>query len=217
MVAASAAIAGQDADLINGTIRDNIAYGLPDISPKRSSKRPGRPVPRSSSPSSPRLRNPCRGAWRASFGRPAAADWPGPGFGEEGGILVLDEATNAIDSMTEAEVMRRSKSLHGRTVIVIAHRLSTTRMADQIDRLGAWSGDRIRDARPNFTTEWAVRENGQVAGTTHTWGADRLQVTPPWLGLDPAGDSPVERFELVVLVPGQHLANRLPRYLACRR
>ena len=48
-------------------------------------------------------------------------------------ILVLDEATNAIDSMTESEILESLKDLRGRTtVVVIAHRVGTTSSADQV-------------------------------------------------------------------------------------
>ena len=49
------------------------------------------------------------------------------------GVLVLDEATSSIDTETEEliqEGLRRV--LHGRTSIIIAHRLSTVREADRI-------------------------------------------------------------------------------------
>jgi len=48
-------------------------------------------------------------------------------------ILILDEATSAIDAMTEARVQGAlERLLQGRTSFVIAHRLSTIRTADQI-------------------------------------------------------------------------------------
>jgi ATP-binding cassette subfamily B protein len=47
------------------------------------------------------------------------------------GIVVLDEATSAIDTVTEARLQRALELLlRGRTSFVIAHRLSTIRKAD---------------------------------------------------------------------------------------
>lgn len=48
-------------------------------------------------------------------------------------LVILDEATAALDSSSEAAVQQAlSEALVGRTSIVIAHRLSTVRAADQI-------------------------------------------------------------------------------------
>jgi ATP-binding cassette subfamily B protein len=48
-------------------------------------------------------------------------------------VLILDEATSSIDTLTEQMVQRGMDSLmQGRTTFVIAHRLSTVRNADQI-------------------------------------------------------------------------------------
>jgi ABC-type multidrug transport system fused ATPase/permease subunit len=48
-------------------------------------------------------------------------------------ILILDEATANIDSVTEALLQDAiARLLHGRTALVIAHRLSTVRNADQV-------------------------------------------------------------------------------------
>jgi ATP-binding cassette, subfamily B, bacterial PglK len=53
-------------------------------------------------------------------------------------ILVLDEATSALDTATEQEVMAAVNGLHGaKTLVIIAHRLSTLRGCDVLIRLEA--------------------------------------------------------------------------------
>ena len=48
-------------------------------------------------------------------------------------ILILDEATSALDSVTEADIQHSFEELaEGRTTLVIAHRLSTVKHADEI-------------------------------------------------------------------------------------
>lgn len=48
-------------------------------------------------------------------------------------ILFLDEATSSLDAKNEKEIIQNLKKLYeGRTVVVIAHRLSTVKNADQI-------------------------------------------------------------------------------------
>ncbi|MDO4288164.1 MAG: ABC transporter ATP-binding protein [Eubacterium sp.] len=59
-----------------------------------------------------------------SIARAAVADPP---------VMILDEATSSIDTRTEAIVQRGMDALmHGRTVFVIAHRLSTVQNSDAI-------------------------------------------------------------------------------------
>ena len=48
-------------------------------------------------------------------------------------LLILDEATSALDNVTEMQIQDSLEKLsHGRTVIVVAHRLSTVKNADEI-------------------------------------------------------------------------------------
>jgi ABC-type multidrug transport system fused ATPase/permease subunit len=51
-------------------------------------------------------------------------------------VLVLDEATSALDDSTEREVMRAVNALHGvKTLLIVAHRLTTVERCDVIHRL----------------------------------------------------------------------------------
>ena len=51
-------------------------------------------------------------------------------------VLVLDEATSALDKDTENEVMRAVLKLHGKkTILIVAHRLSTVEHCDRVYRL----------------------------------------------------------------------------------
>jgi ABC-type multidrug transport system fused ATPase/permease subunit len=51
-------------------------------------------------------------------------------------VLVLDEATSSLDTATERDVMDAVRALHGeKTLIIVAHRLSTVEECDHIFRL----------------------------------------------------------------------------------
>ncbi|MFF1634605.1 ABC transporter ATP-binding protein [Leifsonia sp. NPDC058248] len=78
-------------------------------------------------------------------------------------VLVMDEATSALDTSTEAAVATAIRELHGKvTVILVAHRLSTIRHADQIYFMSegsvAASGtfDELVEAVPDFARQAAL-------------------------------------------------------------
>jgi len=58
-------------------------------------------------------------------------------------VLIFDEGTSALDNATEAEFMAALTRLKGRrTIILVAHRLTTVR---QCDRIVVVEGGRITD------------------------------------------------------------------------
>ncbi len=61
-------------------------------------------------------------------------------------VLVLDEATSAVDERREADIVRELlKAAGGRTVLVVAHRLAAVRHADHIVVLDAGQVDAVGD------------------------------------------------------------------------
>ncbi len=79
-------------------------------------------------------------------------------------ILILDEATSAVDNETEAAIQRSlARVADGRTVMVIAHRLSTVRDADRIWVLEAGriseagTHDELADANGLYSALWRVQ------------------------------------------------------------
>ena len=75
-------------------------------------------------------------------------------------LLVLDEATSSLDGQTEADISDAIQALKGSvTVVMIAHRLSTVRNADQViymdqGRIVAQgSFDEVRSAVPDFDSQ----------------------------------------------------------------
>jgi subfamily B ATP-binding cassette protein MsbA len=74
------------------------------------------------------------------------------------GILLLDEATNALDSESESAIQDALDTYaRGRTVVVIAHRLATVADADQVVVL---EGGRVVECGPPATL---LRSEGQFA------------------------------------------------------
>lgn len=83
-------------------------------------------------------------------------------------VLILDEPTSALDSLTEREVMNAlDRLMQGRTTFIIAHRLSTTRSADQIlviadGRLQESGTHRELLAHSGFYSELLRLQNGDL-------------------------------------------------------
>lgn len=124
----------QDVFLFNGTISENIAYGCDEASQKdieNAAKAACIDVYISSLPEKYETVIGERGVrlsggqkQRISIARSVLRNSP---------ILILDEATSSVDTETETEIQNAINKIAGtRTLIVIAHRLSTVKRADKI-------------------------------------------------------------------------------------
>ncbi len=124
----------QDVFLFHGTVRDNIAYGHPDATQEEIEKAAqlaeadefvrGLPMGYDTIVGERGQKLSGGQRQRISLARAILIDPP---------ILVLDEATSAVDNETEAAIQRSLAVISkGRTVVVIAHRLSTVRDANRI-------------------------------------------------------------------------------------
>ena len=127
-------LVSQEAYLFRGTVRDNIAYGSPEATDeevRRAAKlAEAQPfideLPEGYDTIIGERGETLSGGQkqRVSIARAILSDPP---------ILILDEATSAVDNATEAAIQRSMDRLaKDRTMIVIAHRLSTVRNADRI-------------------------------------------------------------------------------------
>ncbi|MFJ6026669.1 ABC transporter ATP-binding protein [Pseudarthrobacter sp. NPDC092424] len=124
----------QDAWLFDGTIRENIAYGNPDapeeaIVAAAEASHVDRFVRSLPAGYATVLEN---GGDPLSQGQRQLISIARAHLARRD-ILVLDEATSSVDSRTELLIRQAmERLLHGRTSLVIAHRLSTVRNADLI-------------------------------------------------------------------------------------
>jgi subfamily B ATP-binding cassette protein MsbA len=124
----------QETVLFNDTVRHNIAYGRPDVPMERIEAAASAALAHDFILRLPQGYDTIigeRGArlsggerQRLAIARALLKDAP---------ILILDEATSSLDTESEAAVqVALANLMQGRTVLVIAHRLSTVRRADRI-------------------------------------------------------------------------------------
>ena len=78
-------------------------------------------------------------------------------------LLILDEATSALDSETEQAISDTLRELEGEvTIITVAHRLATVRLADQIAffkeglLISRGTFDEVREQVPDFRRQAAL-------------------------------------------------------------
>ena len=127
-------IVTQETVLFNDTVRNNIAYGQPHVSQKAVESAARAALAHEFIMNMPNgyetiigergLRLSGGERQRIAIARAILKNAP---------ILILDEATSALDSESESLVQSALQNLVvGRTVFVIAHRLSTVRRADRI-------------------------------------------------------------------------------------
>ena len=127
-------LVSQDVFLFQGTIAENIAYGNPDATPEQvtavaefaeAAEFIGR-LPRSYDTVVGERGQKLSGGQRQRLSIARALLKHPP-------ILILDEATSAVDNETEAAIQRSLERIsHSCTTVVIAHRLSTIVNADRI-------------------------------------------------------------------------------------
>ena len=78
-------------------------------------------------------------------------------------VLILDEATSSLDSISEMRIKDAIANLHGSmTQIIIAHRLSTIEHADRIiflekgEKLAEGTKDELLESCPQFRMMWQM-------------------------------------------------------------
>lgn len=128
------AVVAQDVFLFAGSIRDNIMYGSPDkseaemiLAAKRANIHDyvmGLPGGYETEVGERGVKLSGGQKQRISIARAFLKNPP---------VLILDEATSALDNMTEMQIQSSLAELSkGRTTLVVAHRLSTVKNADEI-------------------------------------------------------------------------------------
>jgi ATP-binding cassette subfamily B protein len=124
----------QESVLFEGSIRDNVTYGLEEVSDERVAAA-------LADANATEIVDGLPDGWNTLVG-PRGARLSGGqrqrlaiarAIIRDPRILLLDEATSALDSESEAKVQSALRTLRtGRTSLIVAHRLSTIRDADRI-------------------------------------------------------------------------------------
>jgi ATP-binding cassette subfamily B protein len=141
-------VVAQDPMLFHRPLGENIAFGRPEAKPseiKRAARRAHADVFIDQLAGGYRTLVGERGVklsggerQRVAIARAILANSP---------ILVLDEATSSLDSVSESYIRAAIEELsHGRTTLVVAHRLSTVR---QLDRILVFAHGRIIEDGPH--------------------------------------------------------------------
>ena len=127
-------IVSQTVFLFDGTVRDNIAYGAPDATDEQI-------VAAAKSANIHDYISTLKDGYNTEVGERGVKLSGGQRqriaiarvFLKNPKLLILDEATSALDNATEMQIQSALEELScGRTVIVVAHRLSTVKSADEI-------------------------------------------------------------------------------------
>ena len=161
----------QTTEMFHRSIRDNIRYGRPDAAPadvERAASDAGahafilaRPNGYDSVVGEKGVKLSGGERQRVAVARAFLKDAP---------ILLLDEATSSLDTETEIALQAALwRLMHGRTVVAIAHRLSTLRAMDRIIVLE--EGVIVEEGRPAdliatsgaFARAWQLQHNQDIA------------------------------------------------------
>jgi ATP-binding cassette subfamily B protein len=156
----------QDGFLFSGSVADNILFGRPGAS-RAEVEAAGRAV--GADEFIRRLPHGYDTDVRKRGGRLSAGQRQLVAFARaflaDPAVLILDEATSSLDIPTERAVQRALRTvLHGRTALIIAHRLSTVEIADRVLVLDA--GRVVEDGTPQQLIESV---DGQFAALHNAW------------------------------------------------
>ncbi|WP_256104131.1 ABC transporter ATP-binding protein [Streptomyces sp. ODS05-4] len=156
----------QEAFLFSGTVAENIAIGRPDAT-REEIEQAARAIGAHEFIAS--LPDGYDTDVRRRGGRISAGQRQLVAFARallaDPGVLILDEATSSLDIPGERAVQRAMDTvLHGRTALVIAHRLSTVEIADRV--LVMEHGRVVEDGSPQ---DLVAAADGRYAGLHRAW------------------------------------------------